>query len=124
MPIHAVSKHGTSKFCLVTDHSAGQFTLNNMILCEDIAGVTLNNVQDLDNALRYLWAQHPNIDLILWKADVLEAYRCIPMHPLWQIKQVAPFTPSAMWIDVMSLGGVHLSAFGMPSCPWLSGLLS
>ena len=31
--------------------SAGQFALNNMISCEDIAGVTLDNVQDLGNAL-------------------------------------------------------------------------
>ena len=49
MPIHAVPKPGSSKFRLVTDHSAGQFALNNMISCEDIAGVTLNNVQDLGN---------------------------------------------------------------------------
>ena len=44
MPIHAVPKPGTSKFRLVTDHSAGQFTLNNMISCKDIAEVTLDNV--------------------------------------------------------------------------------
>ena len=50
MPIHAVSKPGISNFCLVTDHSAGQFALNNMILCEDIAEVTLDNLQDLGNA--------------------------------------------------------------------------
>ena len=53
MPIHAVPKPGTSKFHLVTDHSAGQFALNNMISHEDIAGVILNNVQDLGNALHY-----------------------------------------------------------------------
>ena len=73
MPIHAVSKPGTSKFHLVTGHSAGQFTLNNMISCKDIVEVTLDNVWDLGNALHYLQAQHPDIDLILWKADVLEA---------------------------------------------------
>ena len=38
---------------LITD-SVGQFALNNMISREDIAGVTLNNAQDLGNALRYL----------------------------------------------------------------------
>ena len=42
MPIHAVPKPGTSKFRLVTDHNTGQFALNNMILCKDIAGVILD----------------------------------------------------------------------------------
>ncbi|KIK87751.1 hypothetical protein PAXRUDRAFT_77812, partial [Paxillus rubicundulus Ve08.2h10] len=52
MPIHAVPKPGTDKYHLVTDHSAGEFTLNNMIRREDIAGVTLDNIQDLGNALQ------------------------------------------------------------------------
>ena len=33
------------------------------------------------NAIRYLRQQDPRIDLILWKADVSEAYRRMPMHP-------------------------------------------
>ena len=108
MPIHAVSKPGTLKFCLVTDHSAGQFALNNMISCEDIAGVTLNNVQDLGNALCYLQAQHPDIDLILWKAFVSEVYRCISMHPLWQIKQVVTIH-SKCYVDHCNVFGGHAS---------------
>ena len=91
MPIHAVPKPGSKKHRLVTDHSAGQFALNNMISREDIAGVTLDNVQDLGNALRHLRQENPDLDLILWKADVSEAYRRMPMHPLWQIKQVVSF---------------------------------
>ncbi|KAF8125563.1 hypothetical protein EV363DRAFT_1175819, partial [Boletus edulis] len=51
MPIHPVPKPGTDKIHLVTDHSAGEFALNNMISKEDIAGVTLNNVWDLGAAL-------------------------------------------------------------------------
>ena len=86
--IHAAPKPGSSKFRLVISHSACQFALNNMISCEDIAGVTLDNVQDLGNALRSLRQQEPDLELILWKADVSEAYRRMPMHPLWQIKQV------------------------------------
>ena len=102
-----VPKPGSNKHHLVTDHSAGQFALNNMISRDDIAGVTLDNVQDLGNALRYLHQQDPNIDLILWKADVSEAYRHMPMHPLWQIKQA-----------------VHRSTSGTPSCSWSPGLRS
>ena len=88
MLMHAVPNPGSKKFRLVTDHSARQFALNNMISHVDIAGVTLDNVQDLGNALRDLRQQEPDLDLILWKADVSEAYMRMPMPPLWQIKQV------------------------------------
>ena len=91
MPIHAVPKPGSNKFCLVTDHSAGKFALNSMISRDDIAGVTLDNVQDLGNGLRVFRHSCPHAQLNLWKADVAEAYRHMPMHPLWQIKQVVSF---------------------------------
>jgi hypothetical protein len=52
MPIHAVPKPGSDKLRLVTNHSASEYALNNMISRNDIAGVTLDNVQDLANALR------------------------------------------------------------------------
>ena len=88
MPIHAVPKSGSSKFRLVTDHSTGEFALNCMISREDIASVTLDNVQDLGNALHFIWEQEGDVELILWKAVVSEVYWQMPMHPLWQIKQV------------------------------------
>ncbi|KAG1734357.1 hypothetical protein EDD22DRAFT_787933, partial [Suillus occidentalis] len=50
MPIHAVPKEG-GKFRLVMNHSVGDFSLNSMIAKEDIAGVTLDNVQDLGDAI-------------------------------------------------------------------------
>jgi len=91
MPIHAVPKPGSNKHRLVTDHSAGKYALNSMISREDIAGVTLDNVQDLGNGLRVFRRNRPHAQLHLWKADVSEAYRHMPMHPLWQIKQVVSF---------------------------------
>ena len=109
MPIHAApTKPDSKKYRLVTDHSAGQFTLNNMISHKDIAGVTLNNVQDLGNALQHLRQENPDLDLILWKADVSEAYRCMPMHPLWQIKQVISFG-SKCHVDRCNVFGGHAS---------------
>lgn len=72
----------------MTDHSAGMYSLNRMISQDDIAGVTLENVQDLGRALQFIHQQEPGISLILWQADVSEAYRQMPMHPLWQLKQV------------------------------------
>jgi len=91
MPIHAVPKPGTNKHRLVTDHSAGKYALNSMISRDDIAGVTLDNVQDLANGLRVFRRNRPHAQLNLWKADVSEAYRHMPMHPLWQIKQIVSF---------------------------------
>ena len=91
MPIHAVPKPGTDKHRLVTDHSAGKYALNSMISHDDIAGVTLDNVHDLANGLRVFRRLRPYAQLHLWKADVSEAYRQMPMHPLWQIKQIVSF---------------------------------
>ena len=81
---------GSKKLRLVSDHSAGQLTLNNMISHEDIAGVTMSKIQ-LGNALRSLQQQEDHPDVIRWEANVSEAYRRMPMHPLQQIKQVVSF---------------------------------
>ncbi|KAG2738748.1 DNA/RNA polymerase [Suillus brevipes Sb2] len=91
MPIHAVPKPGTSKFRLVMDHSAGQYSLNSMISRDDIAGVTLDNIEHLGNGLRHFRRTHLGGNLQLWKADISEAYRHMPMHPLWQVKQIVTF---------------------------------
>ncbi|KAG2750892.1 hypothetical protein P692DRAFT_20727707, partial [Suillus brevipes Sb2] len=91
MPIHAVPKPGTDKHRLVTDHSTRKYALNSMVSHEDIAGVTLNNVQDLANGLRDFRHQSPRAILNHWKDDVSEAYRHMPMHPLWQVKQIVSF---------------------------------
>jgi hypothetical protein len=90
MPIHAVLKD-EGKFRLVTNHSAGNFSLNSMITKEDIAGVTLDNVQHLGNTLWQFRALEGDGPLVIWKADVSEAYRHMPMHPLWQVKQIVSF---------------------------------
>ena len=87
---------GSKKLRLVSDHSAGQLTLNNMISHEDIAGVTMSKIQ-LGNALHSLQQQEDHPDVIRWEANASEAYRHMPMHPLQQIKQVSmlttPFQP-------------------------------
>ena len=55
---------------------------------EDIAGYPLDNMTHLGEMLLRKKAIYPNKDLALFKSDVAEAYRLLPMHPLWQIKQV------------------------------------
>ena len=65
MPMHIVPKPGIKKFCLVTDHSAGEFTLNNMISHADVADVTLENVYDLGQALHSIQVANPSQRLVI-----------------------------------------------------------
>lgn len=107
MPIHAVPKPGTSKFRLVTDHSAGPYALNSMILQDDIAGVTLDNVEHLGSGLCHYCQSHLGGNLQLWKADVSEAYCHMLMHPLqknsrfWRIRRLMKnWRTSKTWMTV------------------------
>ncbi|TFY77496.1 hypothetical protein EWM64_g6517 [Hericium alpestre] len=87
VPVHAVPKPNSDKFRMVVDHSAGEFSLNSMI-DKDKVHVDLNNVQHLAHNLlrcRRLTGKTPRW---LFKSDVSMAYRRLPMHPLWQVKQV------------------------------------
>ena len=88
MPIHAVPKPHSDDLRLVTNHSAGDFSLNSMIKREDIAGYPLDNMTHLGEMLLKKKAQFPDEELILFKSDISDAYRNLPMHPLWQVKQI------------------------------------
>ena len=89
MPIHSVPKPGTNKLRLVVDHSATNYSLNSMISRDDIAGCKLDTIKDLvDSLLQFRREYGPQIKLVLFKSDVSAAYRHLPMHPLWQIKQI------------------------------------
>ncbi|KAF6751620.1 hypothetical protein DFP72DRAFT_1135373 [Ephemerocybe angulata] len=50
--------------------------------------VPLDGMRSFGPILVEFRRRFPEARLILWKADVREAYRLIPMHPYWQIKQV------------------------------------
>jgi hypothetical protein len=88
MPIHAVPKPHSTDLRLVTNHSAGEFSLNSMIRREDITGFPLDNMTHLGEMLLRKKAEFPDEELTLFKSDISDAYRNLPMHPLWQIKQV------------------------------------
>lgn len=117
--IGAVPKPHSSKYRLITDQSAGMHPLNSFISKED-AKVRYDTLQDLGRALRDLKAKFPCDPLVLWKSDVAHAFRTIPMHRLWQVRQVVE-------ID----GSYHVDfcmAFGNRSSPviWcrLAGLVA
>ncbi|TFY50678.1 hypothetical protein EVG20_g11389 [Dentipellis fragilis] len=112
MPIGVVPKPNSDKLRLVTDHSAGKFSLNSMIgKPAPDEKVQLDNIQDLGHNLLRVRRFLPNIELDIFKSDVAEAYRLMPMHPLWQIKQVVSIGRRRMWIVAMCLEDVAQKIF-------------
>ena len=87
-PIHAVPKPRSEKLRLVNDHSAGTYSLNSMIAREDVVGAKMDTISDLVGALLRYRQKHPKTRLIMFKSDVSAAYRRLPLHPLWQVKQI------------------------------------
>jgi hypothetical protein len=87
-PVHVVPKPHSNKFRLVNNHSAGDFSLNSMIPAE-CGHTEMDGIRTLAHVLRCarsdLGRDRP---LVMFKSDVSEAYRLIPMHPRWQIRQV------------------------------------
>jgi hypothetical protein len=76
------------KLRMVVDQSAEPFSPNSMIpkiKCR----VQMDSLYHLGHALKKVRSTHPDARLIGWKSDVSNAYQLIPMHPFWQIKQIA-----------------------------------
>ncbi|KAH6890708.1 putative retroelement protein [Coprinopsis sp. MPI-PUGE-AT-0042] len=87
MPLHVVPKDGGDGLRLVTNHSKGPYSLNSMVNKSSMPKVPLDNMKSLGDDILDIRHRYPNEELTLWKSDVSEAYRLIPMHPFWQIKQ-------------------------------------
>ena len=104
-PIHAVPKPRSENLRLVNDHSAGPFSLNSMISREDVTGAKMDSISDLVSALLRYRRDHPDRTLILFKSDVSAAYRRLPLHPLWQIKQIVTIDEARHVDRCTSFGG-------------------
>lgn len=88
-PVSVVPKKEPGKYRLINNQSFGQaFSLNSMVQRADIPTPPLDRLTQLTEWMTVLRKMHPNEKLTIWKSDIAEAYRNIPMHPLWQIKQV------------------------------------
>ena len=85
-PISAVPKSTRGKYRLVNDQSRGRHSLNSTIAKNQIK-VKLDTIYDLGNKLLAVRKKYPKRRLTSWKSDVKSAYRQLPVHPLWQIKQ-------------------------------------
>jgi hypothetical protein len=88
MPVHAVPKPNSDDLRMVTDHSAGPFSLNGMIDHSQVTGYPLDNFRHLGEMLLDVRRSIGSVPLTLWKSDIADAYRLLPMSPLWQIKQI------------------------------------
>ncbi|KAG1727188.1 uncharacterized protein EDB91DRAFT_1254013 [Suillus paluster] len=88
VPMHTVPKPNSDKLCLVVDHTVGNYSLNSMIERDAIKGTKLDGLHSLGVLLLRFCKQHPNIELVMFKSDVSQAFRRLPMHPLWQVKQI------------------------------------
>ena len=62
-----------------------------MIKHTDIAGVKLDGIHELGESLRLFRCEHGDIPLVVFKSDIKATYRRIPLHFLWQIKQIISF---------------------------------
>ena len=88
-PVLAVPRKGKLRLC--NHHSFRKFSLNSMIDRDNIARVKLDGICELGESLRIFRWQHGNEPLVVFKSDVKAAYRRMPVHYLWQIKQVVTF---------------------------------
>ncbi|KAJ3807860.1 hypothetical protein F5876DRAFT_79306 [Lentinula aff. lateritia] len=84
----AVPKPHTEDLCLVAHQSAGEFCQNNMVDKSQTKGNRLDSLLIFLPLLLAFMKDNPGKRLVLWKSDVANVFRLLPMHPLWQIKQV------------------------------------
>ena len=73
MPIHVVPKPHLTNFRLVTNHSAGMYSLNSMIKREDICRYPLDNMTHLGEMLLKK-KECPDEEQVLFKSDISDAY--------------------------------------------------
>jgi hypothetical protein len=86
VPVHTVPKK-SGKLRLVVDHSAGDFSPNSHISRDHVHN-DLDTVHHLAHNLLHFQAVHGRAPRWLFKSDVSQAYRQLPMHPAWQMRQV------------------------------------
>jgi hypothetical protein len=87
MPIHVIPKPHTILH-LITNLSTGDFTPNTMIDKSRVTNLLLDSISELGATLITFCRAHGNERLVMWKLDVAQAYRRMPMHRRWQMKQI------------------------------------
>ena len=85
-PISAIPKSTPGKYRFIIDQSRGPYSLNSTIPKHKVK-VKLDTIHDLGKKLLAVRKKYPKRKISLWKSNVKSAYRQLPVHPLWQIKQ-------------------------------------
>ena len=114
MPVFVIPKPHSTDLQMVTHQSTGKYSLNSMIPRDDVIGYPLDNLRHLGEFLLSMHRHDPDLPWVLFKSDVAEAYRLLPVHPYWQIKQVNCIGGS-FHVDRNSMFGGCTSG-----CNWIS----
>jgi hypothetical protein len=88
-PLHAVPKPHSTDFRMVINQSAGKYSPNSMIDKNHLLPYPMDNLTHLGTWLIDLHQHKQRSDnIIILKSNIAEAYRLMPMHSFWQVKQV------------------------------------
>ena len=88
VPLWVIPKQHSEKLRLIVDHSAGEHAPNSYIPQHE-GHVHLDTLHQLGSALLAVRQEHgPSVRLVLFKSDVSQAYRRLPVHYLWQLHQI------------------------------------
>ncbi|KAE9404628.1 hypothetical protein BT96DRAFT_989188 [Gymnopus androsaceus JB14] len=87
-PTIAVPKPHMEKLHLVVNQSAGEFCQNSMVDQVITKGARMDTIKELLTGLLEFKRENLRTKLVMFKSDISEVYRLMPLHPLWQIKQV------------------------------------
>ncbi len=87
-PNIAVPKPRSEDLRMVANQSAGEFSQNTMVDKIKTKGARMDSLLVFLPILLAFVRAHPGNEFVLWKSNVKSAFRLIPMHLLWQIKQV------------------------------------
>ena len=89
MPIFAIPKTlNLLDLWWVTDQSFRKYLLNSIIDHKKVTSYPLDNMTQFGEMLLDLEKREPNSKQVVWKSDIAETYQILPMHLLWQIKQI------------------------------------
>ena len=108
-PVFAIPKPHSDNLRLVNHLSAGKYAQNLMMDRSETCGARLDTLHNFMAALLKHKKENPSKKLIVWKSDVKGAFRLIPVHPLWQIKQITTTNiPTQEQIDKgVDIGPLH-----------------
>jgi len=88
-PLHTVPKEGSTGFRLIKDQSDSIYSPNSMISRDNIAGTCMDGLKQLGASLHDFQRVHgDHMWLVMWKSDIQSAYWNMPIHPLFQLKQI------------------------------------